>query len=429
MNLHETASNTGLITLFVFILAYLLVASEEFTQIRKSKPVLFAAGIIWLLVTNLAVHKHGLGKEQIESLIKHDLMEYGELLLFLLVSMTYTNTLAERNVFEKIRYSLILWGLNYRQLFWLTGIIAFFLSSIANNLTTAMVMGAVILSCGKDNIEFIKLSFINIVIAANAGGVFSPFGDVTTLMMWQSGKIEFLGFFALFIPAVINFVVPAIILSFFIPSACPLVKSEQLVRLKKGGILIIFLFLVTIAMSVVFEELLYIPPFMAMMMGLSLLMVVSYWLKMTDKGNEEFDIFTNVKDSEWDTLLFFYGIIFCVGGLSLIGYLELASSGIYNNLSATWANVFIGALSAIVDNIPVMFSVIEMNPTMDLSQWLLVTLTAGVGGSLLSIGSAAGVALMGQSKGVYSFLGHLKWFPIIALGYSASIYSHLLLSN
>ncbi len=105
----------------------------------------------------------------------------------------------------------------------------------------------------------------------------------------------------------------------------------------------------------------------------------------------------------------------------------MASSNIYSNLSATWANVLIGILSAIIDNIPVMFSVLEMQPPMAQEQWLLVTLTAGVGGSLLSIGSAAGVALMGQSKGTYSFMGHLKWFPVIALGYAASIYAHLLL--
>jgi Na+/H+ antiporter NhaD/arsenite permease-like protein len=427
MNLHETNSSIGWICLAIFAFAYLLVASEEFTHIRKSKPVLLASGIIWLLVADLAVHKHGYSKEQIESLINHDLMEYGELLMFLLVSMTYTNALVERNVFEKIRYSLLLWGLSFRQLFWLTGIIAFFLSAIANNLTTAMVMGAVVLACGKDNIEFIKLSFINIVIAANAGGVFSPFGDVTTLMMWQAGKIGFSGFFALFLPAVVNFVIPALIISFFVPSAYPHVKEEKPVQLKKGAQIIILLFFVTIAISVACEEMLYIPPFMGMMMGLSLLMAVSYWLKQTDKQGQKFDIFINIKDSEWDTLLFFYGIIFCIGGLAELGYLEMASSTIYSNLSATWANVLIGILSAIIDNIPVMFSVLEMQPPMVQEQWLLVTLTAGVGGSLLSIGSAAGVALMGQSKGVYSFMGHLKWFPVVALVYAASIYVHLLL--
>ena len=429
MNIHETASNLGLACLFIFILAYILVASEEFTHIRKSKPVLFASAIIWLLVAQLAVARHGFTKEQIGVVIKQDLMEYGELLLFLLVSMTYTNALVERNVFEKARYSLIRRGLNYRKLFWLTGILAFFISSMVNNLTTAMVMGAVVLACGKNNLEFTRLSLINIVVASNAGGVYSPFGDVTSLMMWQSGTIEFIQFFNLFLPAVINFAIPAAILSYFIPSTKPSVQSETPVRVKKGATLIIFLFFLTIAISIIGEEMLYLPPFMGMMMGLSLLMLVGYWLQIKDDEEIKFDIFVHIKESEWDTLLFFYGIIFCIGGLSALGYLELASSAIYSNLSSTWANVIIGILSAVIDNIPVMFSVLEMEPDMDTSQWLLVTLTAGVGGSLLSMGSAAGVALMGQSKGLYSFGGHLKWAPVIALGYAASVCAHLFLSQ
>ena len=137
---------------------------------------------------------------------------------------------------------------------------------------------------------------------------------------------------------------------------------------------------------------------------------------------------TNVARSEWDTLLFFYGVIMCVGGLAQFGYLSIISNYMYMDLGATTANILVGILSAILDNIPVMFAVLNMNPVMDHSQWLLVTLTAGVGGSLLSIGSAAGVALMGASKGVYTFWVHLKWAPIIALGYALSIYCHYLIN-
>ncbi|HHO69025.1 MAG TPA: sodium:proton antiporter, partial [Gammaproteobacteria bacterium] len=129
--------------------------------------------------------------------------------------------------------------------------------------------------------------------------------------------------------------------------------------------------------------------------------------------------------AEWDTLLFFYGVVLCVGGLGFIGYLELISRVMYTDLGATGANVLIGVLSAVIDNIPVMFAVLTMNPDMAPGQWLLVTLTAGVGGSLLSIGSAAGVALMGQARGSYTFFSHLKWTPAIALGYAASIAVHL----
>ena len=132
--------------------------------------------------------------------------------------------------------------------------------------------------------------------------------------------------------------------------------------------------------------------------------------------------------AEWDTLLFFYGVILCVGGLSQFGYLATVSQFLYHDLGATTANVMVGILSAIVDNIPVMFAVLTMLPDMSHGQWLLVTLTAGVGGSLLSIGSAAGVALMGAARGTYTFGAHLKWTPVIALGYAGSIVAHLMIN-
>ena len=147
------------------------------------------------------------------------------------------------------------------------------------------------------------------------------------------------------------------------------------------------------------------------------------------------DFINKVARAEWDTLLFFYGVVLCVGGLGFIGYLAMVSEIMYTQwgamlelsagMNATPANIMVGVLSAIVDNIPVMFAVLTMMPDMSMGQWLLVTLTAGVGGSMLSIGSAAGVALMGQARGKYTFFGHLKWTPVIALGYAASILVHL----
>jgi len=139
----------------------------------------------------------------------------------------------------------------------------------------------------------------------------------------------------------------------------------------------------------------------------------------------EFDVFEVLRRTEWDTLMFFYGIILSVGGLGALGYLALTSKYLYNGLGATVANTLVGALSAIVDNIPLMFAVLTMNPHMSHGEWLLITLTAGVGGSLLSIGSAAGVAVMGQARGVYTFMSHLKWSWAVALGYFASIATHL----
>jgi Na+/H+ antiporter NhaD/arsenite permease-like protein len=127
--------------------------------------------------------------------------------------------------------------------------------------------------------------------------------------------------------------------------------------------------------------------------------------------------------------MFFYGVIVCVGGLGTLGYLGLASRVLYGSLGATAANVLVGLLSAVVDNVPVMFAVLAMHPDMSHGQWLLVTLTAGVGGSLLSVGSAAGVALMGQARGIYTFGAHLRWAWAIALGYAASVGMHLLVND
>jgi Na+/H+ antiporter NhaD/arsenite permease-like protein len=140
-------------------------------------------------------------------------------------------------------------------------------------------------------------------------------------------------------------------------------------------------------------------------------------------------IFQLLERVEWDTLIFFYGVLLGVGGLGALGYLAVTSQLLYEGLGPTVANVLVGLLSAVVDNVPVMFAVLSMNPAMAEGQWLLVTLTAGVGGSLLSIGSAAGVALMGQARGVYTFGAHLRWSWAIALGYAASIGMHLLLNR
>ncbi len=432
----------GYVGILTFIIAYGFVMLEELTHMRKSKPVLLAAGIIWGLI-GLIYAMNGIDHVA-ETAIRHNILEYAELFLFLLVAMTFINAMDERQVFEVLRVKLVNAGYSFRKLFWITGVLAFIISPVADNLTTALLMCAVVMAIGKEDTKFVSLACINIVVAANAGGAFSPFGDITTLMVWQKGIVQFQEFFALFVPSVINWLVPAAIMSFAVPNKQPEAGVEDL-KLKRGALIIIGLFLWTIATAVSFHNFLHLPPVVGMMAGLSLLKMFGYYLNKTHVKNnltydpkkaEErigqivpFDVFTKVARAEWDTLLFFYGIILCVGGLGFMGYLGLASQFMYLDLGPTAANILVGFLSAIVDNIPVMFAVLTMMPDMSHGQWLLVTLTAGVGGSMLSIGSAAGVALMGQARGKYTFFGHLKWSPVIALGYAASIYAHFVING
>lgn len=443
----------GYAAIAVFSLAYVLAMLEESTMLRKSKPMVFAASLIWVLIASVYV-RGGMGEVSGRA-FRGSLEGYAELFLFILVSMTYLNAMEQRGIFDNLRVWLLSRGFGYRKLFWITGILSFFMSSLLNNLTTALLMGAVVLAMAKDQRRFITIACVNIVVATNAGGSFSPFGDITTLLVWQKGVVPFAHFFALFLPAVVNFAVPAAIMHFWVPNGRPAAEARAM-PMRRGAMGIIVLFLLTIATAVSFENFLDLPPAAGMLAGLSYLSFYFYYLygsrykdaasypkldtkgldpaalghKLTEAGGQRqfFDVFHNVSRLEWDTLLYFYGVMVSVGGLSFIGYLTLASNVLYTDLDPTIANVLVGIVSAFIDNGTIMYAVLTMAPKISEGQWLLVTLTAGVGGSMLAIGSAAGVGLLGQTKGIYSFMAHLRWLPIIALGYAASILTHFLIN-
>jgi Na+/H+ antiporter NhaD/arsenite permease-like protein len=215
--------------------------------------------------------------------------------------------------------------------------------------------------------------------------------DITTLMVWQRGVVGFSTFFALFLPSVVNYVIPAVLMSFAIPTGSPSqADGDNVATLKRGARRIMLLFIATISIAVSFHNFLHLPPFLGMMTGLALLKFFGYYLRITHQptvlererygeigDTSPFDSFREVSRVEWDTLLFFFGVIMCVGGLGFIGYLEHLSAYIYGELGPTVANVLVGIISSLVDNIPVMVAVLEMEPTMSIQQWLLVTLTAG----------------------------------------------------
>jgi Na+/H+ antiporter NhaD/arsenite permease-like protein len=466
----------GYLALVLFAVAYILAMTEEITELRKSKPMVFAASLIWVFIGSVYA-SNGMS-EQAGIVFRTVLEGYAELFLFILVSMTYLNAMEDRSVFERLRVWLLSKNFSYRQLFWITGFQSFFISSACNNLTTALLMGSVIVALGKDSPRFVMLSCINVVVATNAGGSFSPFGDITTLLVWQKGVVPFTDFFSLLIPALVNLVVPAAIMHFFIPQERPAAMIESQ-PMKRGGWIIIGLFIFTIITSACFENFLHLPPAAGMMLGLTYLKFFSFYLQKfpaahdeseyqqtdnheqkstnsptVDTGNkpgyidyfgpmkvmnssryrdaiidQPFDVFNKVANLEWDTLLFFYGVMVAVGGLSFIGYLDFASQVLYVGLDPTVANILVGIASAFVDNGTIMLAVLTMAPDISQGQWLLVTLTAGVGGSMLAVGSAAGVGLMGQAKGVYTFVNHLKWTPAIVLGYFASIATHFLING
>ncbi len=422
--LHLTSSWVGIVSLIFFIIGYYFIATEDRYQINKAKPALLAGtGIFMLIGLYTAISGTHNMAEHLHHFINHLIVEIAGIFFFLFVAMTYIEAMIDRGVFSALRYNLVSKGYSYKKLFWITGFLAFFISPVADNLTTALILSTVLLTIDRDNKEFLVPSAINIVVAANAGGAWSPFGDITTLMVWVDGKASFVEFLFLFPASFIGWLVTAFLLSRFVPKGEPhFHPDEKKIEILEGGKTIIWLFAFTIFMAVLSHQVLNLPAMWGMMFGLAVLNLYIYKLNMSPTPTK-INAFSWIAKIENDTLLFFFGILAAVGGLHYLGYLEYLTK-LYDHLGATFVNVLVGFVSAFIDNVPVMSAVLKSNPNMGdaaQAQWMLVTLTAGIGGSLISFGSAAGVGVMGKMRGIYTFGSHLKLGWTVLIGYILSV--------
>ncbi len=415
----------GWVSLVIFVVGYYFIATEDKYHINKAKPALLAGTGIFMLI-GLYFTINGLDGEILEHEVNHLIVEISGIFFFLLVAMTYIEAMIDRGVFSALRYRLVSRGYSYSKLFWVTGLLAFFISPIADNLTTALILSTVLLTIDKDNRDFLVPSAINIVVAANAGGAWSPFGDITTLMVWVDGRAEFTEFLFLFPAAFLGWGVTAFLLSRFIPKGTPPFNvEEEPAEILEGGKVIMGLFGLTIFFAIVSHQVLHLPAMWGMLFGLAILKVYVYRLN-TSSSPTQVNVFSWIAKVENDTLLFFFGILAAVGGLHFLGFLEYFTA-LYDSFGATVMNIGVGFLSAIVDNVPVMSAVLKANPNMGESamavqeQWMLVTMTAGIGGSLISFGSAAGVGVMGKMHGIYTFSSHIKLAWTVLAGYIVSV--------
>ena len=417
-----TMTWVGFTALFIFLIGYYVVAAEEKYGIDKAKPALFIGTFMFILIA-IYYALNGLDMNLIHTQVQHLILEIAEIFFFLFVAMTYIESLLQMGVFDRLKYNLISKGYTYRKLFWVTGFLAFFISPVADNLTTALILSTVLITIEKTRKDFLVPGAINIVVAANAGGAWSPFGDITTLMTWAAGKGQFTDFLYLFPAAILGYIVTAFLLSRFVPKVVPAfdASKEKQPKMSEGAKVVMFLGVLTILCAVLSHQVLHLPAMWGMMFGLSLLKVYAYGLKRK-YGDEHFNIFHSMAKIENNTLMFFFGILAAVGALYFIGWLALASV-VYDPsvLGPTMSNIAVGFLSAIIDNVPVMSAILKANPEMGVDQWMLVTMTAGIGGSLISFGSAAGVGVMGKMHGIYTFSSHMKYAWTILVGYVVSI--------
>jgi len=424
-DLHLATTWVGWASLIIFLVGYYFIAAEDTYRINKAKPALLAGtGIFMLIGFYFAIN--GMDGHILEKEVEHLIVEISGIFFFLFVAMTYIEAMIDRGVFMVLRYNLVSKGYSYSKLFWVTGLLAFFISPIADNLTTALILSTVLLTIDKDNREFLVPSAINIVVAANAGGAWSPFGDITTLMVWVDGRAEFTEFLFLFPAAFLGWGVTAFLLSRFVPKGTPPFNiDEEPAKILEGGKVIMGLFGLTIFFAIVSHQALHLPAMWGMLFGLAILKLYIY--KINESESEtQLNVFSWIAKVENDTLLFFFGILAAVGGLHFLGFLEYFTA-LYDTFGATAVNIGVGFLSAVVDNVPVMSAVLKANPNMGTDpmviqeQWMLVTMTAGVGGSLISFGSAAGVGVMGKMHGIYTFASHMKLAWTVLVGYIVSV--------
>jgi len=424
-DLHLATTWVGWVSLAFFVIGYYFIATEDKYRINKAKPALLAGtGIFMLIGFYFAIN--GMDGQPLETEVEHLIVEISGIFFFLFVAMTYIEAMIDRGVFSTLRYNLVSKGYSYKKLFWVTGLLAFFISPVADNLTTALILSTVLITIDKDNRAFLVPSAINIVVAANAGGAWSPFGDITTLMVWVDGRANFTEFLFLFPAAFLGWGVTAFLLSRFIPSGMPPFNSnEKPATIHEGGKIIIGLFGLTIVLAILSHQLLHLPAMWGMMFGLAILKLYVYQLNESSSPTHV-NVFAWIAKVENDTLLFFFGILAAVGGLHFLGFLDYFTK-LYDIFGATAVNISVGFISAIIDNVPVMSAVLKADPNMGTNtvaiqeQWMLVTMTAGVGGSLISFGSAAGVGVMGKLHGIYTFSSHMKYAWTVLLGYIVSV--------
>ena len=440
----------------IFVIGYGLIAFEHFNKIDKAASALLTGGLLWLLLvvgsTDIFsfIESHELhefigcakqGHTDILSVITHNaftehLGDIASIIFFLLGAMTIVEVVDRYQGFRIITNRIK--TTNRIKLLWIISALAFFISAVLDNLTTTIVMVTLLqkMLSKKDN----RWLFSGmVVIAANSGGAFSPMGDVTTIMLWIGGQITASGVIqALFIPSLISALVPLIILSFIMPGsvAKPLLEEEETAEFVplKCRIIILSLGLATLVSVPILKATTHLPPSLGMLFGLGVLWTFTDIVlkRRTHLDQRKLSVVKILERVDVATVMFFLGILLSVAALQVAGHLDVLSAWLSNSVGNVYGiNIIIGFLSSIVDNVPLVAASMGMyevaapgatgfmaNFMVDGHFWTFLAYCAGTGGSILIIGSAAGVAAMGlEGIPFFWYMKKIGWLAMI--GYLA----------
>ena len=436
------------ILLGIFIAGYLLITLEHSLKIDKLIPALGMMAILWAIIAifNIPVFEvdtalRELIPVKVKKIMAYHLAHTSEILIFLLGAMTIVEIIDYYNGFEKIKSFVR--TKSRKKLLWIFAILAFILSAIIDNLTATIVLITILQKIIKD--KNLRLWFAGlIVIAANAGGAWSPIGDVTTTMLWIGGQLTALTIIkTLIIPSFVAMLVPLLVLTFTLKGEVTRpVKSKVLEHYMDPTTpfernLVFFLGLAGLLFVPIFKTLTHLPPFMGMMLSLGVLWIATEIIHRSKnkEGKSQVSVIGVLRKIDTASVLFFLGILLAVAGLQTAGHLAVVAENLNHSFNGDIysINVVIGLLSALVDNVPLVAGSMGMYEVASVGSfaqdgifWQFLAFCAGTGGSALIIGSASGVAVMGLEK--IDFVWYLKKISLLALlGYFAGAGTYILM--
>ncbi|MGJ8693057.1 MAG: sodium:proton antiporter NhaD [Thalassotalea sp.] len=404
--------------IFLAILALLSVVFEEVTHINKAKTTLFFGCIAWL---TLFINAGPLEHEQITENLKENLLEIAELWLFLMSTMTFVAYLNAKGVIQMAVQKLFPQQLSLRKLMFLVALFSIVLSALCDNVTATLVSLTLLQTFNVERRYKLRMAIL-IIFSVNSGGVALITGDVTTLMIFLDGHVQMSQLFILLIPAIVSVTFLATILSLKARGQITTTKASS--DYETVDIVIAVIFFTTILLTMLMNVWFHVPPVLTFLTGLSVMFLVGHLFRSDD---EETEILEYVRKIEYDTLLFFLGILLLVGMLKEVNVLTLLAN-MYANYDPNISSYFAGIGSALIDNVPLTAALLKANPELSTPEWLALTYAVGVGGSLLVIGSAAGIIAMSKIKEI-TFLTYMRYIPALLASYSIGYFITILLSQ
>ncbi|QJD60164.1 sodium:proton antiporter [Pseudomonas sp. gcc21] len=397
------------VLILLAVLAVAGVVLEEVTHVSKAMVVLFFGTLAWILMFIAAPDE--LARARVQEALNHNILDIAGLWLFLMATMTFVAYLNKKGLIDSVIFKILPTHVSERKLLFLTAIFCFLFSSIADNITATLVSMALVLSLRLELRKTLRFATL-VVFSVNSGGVAMITGDVTTLMIFLAGKLEITHLLFLIVPSLLAVLLLASLLSIGMNDRVVIDKSAK-VHSQKVERVIATIFLLTIIGTILGSLLFEIPPLLSFLGGLALMFLVAHFLN-EDVANDP--ILEYIRAIEFETLLFFLGILLLVGMLQFIGVLH-GLTALYDVVPVLLANFLMGVLSALIDNVPLTAALLKSDLEMSVAEWMGLTYAVGVGGSLLIIGSAAGIVAMSKVPGL-TFISYLRSFGLLFLSFA-----------